>query len=245
MSCKLRLIVYGLIGLLATVSHAEENASNPLSAVNNTDIRIQSFDLDGGSRQDAFIDGAYMISPNLKLKYELHYNTTDITGTQQSGIEKLNAKLLYFPSQTSLNDSWGLKTTVGIEWILDGGNVDKGIGTGSDQFAPLAGLAFSNKNTGLTLIPLIQHYQSYNGTADISQTSVRLIALRPFADDYWAKLDLKIPYDWTNKTWPASAEFQVGYNLNSKVALYADLMTGIGSDSSYNSGAGLGVRFSY
>ncbi|WP_170419481.1 hypothetical protein [Ruegeria arenilitoris] len=46
--------------VMASATNAEENASNPLAAVNNTDIRYQYFDLEGGAdRQDLFIDGAY------------------------------------------------------------------------------------------------------------------------------------------------------------------------------------------
>ena len=42
---------------------AAENASNPLAAVNNTDIRWQHFDLgDGQSLDDISVDGAFMAS---------------------------------------------------------------------------------------------------------------------------------------------------------------------------------------
>ena len=46
-----------------------ENASNPLAAVSNTDLRAQYFDLDGSDRTDYWVDGAYMVTPKLKLKY--------------------------------------------------------------------------------------------------------------------------------------------------------------------------------
>ncbi|RBW58834.1 hypothetical protein DS906_08610 [Ruegeria sp. A3M17] len=95
---------------------AEENASNPLAAVNNTDIRYQYFDLEGGAdRQDAFIDGAYMLRPDLKLKYELHYNSTNLTGARFSGFEKTSFKMIYFPSQKPLNDTWTVKSALGLE----------------------------------------------------------------------------------------------------------------------------------
>ena len=74
-------------------SFAQENASNPLAAVNNTDIRYQFIDLgEGADKQDAFIDGAYMVRPDLQLKYELHYNSTDASGSRETGFEKLNVK---------------------------------------------------------------------------------------------------------------------------------------------------------
>lgn len=249
MSIDFRLhLATASLGLLATtnLSSAEENASNPLAAVNNTDLRYQYLDLgDGADKQDAFIDGAYMLRPDLKLKYELHYNWTDVTGSREADFEKVNLKAIYFPSQSKLNETWGVRTAVGLEWIYDIGDADKGIGTGSDQLAPLAGVAFANLKTGLTLIPLIQHFESYNGDVDISQTAMRLIALQPFGDGWWAKADLKAPYDWENSEWPASAEVQVGKNLNEKVALYGDLLIGIGSDRSFDQGVGIGLRFKY
>lgn len=224
---------------------ADENASNPLAAVNNTDLRYQQFDLGSGTKHDVFVDGAYMFRPDLKFKYELHYNSTDITGTDQSDFEKLSFKLIHFPSQRTLASGWGMRTAIGLEWILDLGDTDTGIGPGADQLAPFAGVAFANPNTGLTLIPLVQHFASYSGRTDISQTALRLIALQPFARDYWAKLDLKAPYDWENATWPATAEIQIGYNINQKIALYGDLLVGLGSDRPFDQGFGLGLRFKY
>ncbi len=225
---------------------AEENASNPLAAVNNTDIRYQYFDLEGGAdRQDVFIDGAYMLRPDLKLKYELHYNSTNATGARFSGFEKTSLKLIYFPSQKPLNDTWTVKSALGLEWVLDFGDPDEGIGTGSDQIAPFGGFAFANTNTGLTLIALVQHFASYNGPTDVSQTAMRLIALQPFGDGYWVRADIKAPYDWENNAWPATAEFQIGKNLSPGIALYADVLIGIGADRPYDQGVGIGLRFNY
>ncbi len=238
-------LIYALV-VVGSASEAEENASNPLAAVNNTDIRYQYFDLArGADRQDAFVDGAYMLRPDLKLKYELHYNSTNATGERFNGFEKTSFKLIYFPSQKPLNDTWSVKSALGLEWILDFGDPDEGIGTGSDQIAPFGGFAFANTNTGLTLIPLVQHFASYNGSTDVSQTAMRLIALQPFGDGYWVKADIKAPYDWDNDAWPATAEFQIGKNLSPGIALYADVLVGIGADRPYDQGAGIGLRFNY
>ena len=51
-----------------------ENASNPLASVTNTDLRFQYIDLtdDLGRVNDLFVDGAFMVNPKLKVKYELH-----------------------------------------------------------------------------------------------------------------------------------------------------------------------------
>ena len=67
----------------------------------------------------------------------------------------------------------------------------------------------------MALIPLVQHFISINGPTDVNQTAFRVIALQPFAEDYWAKFDTKVPYDWENDRWPASVEVQLGKNINS------------------------------
>jgi hypothetical protein len=57
---KKTFTAYVLVLLLVTgTTHAygEENASNPLAAVNNTDVRWQHFDLDGPERNDFWVDG--------------------------------------------------------------------------------------------------------------------------------------------------------------------------------------------
>jgi hypothetical protein len=224
---------------------AEENASNPLAAVNNVDLRWQYTSSDQGDKHDVYIDGAYMLMPVLKLKFELHYNFTDVTGSDENDFEKVVIKPIYFPFQTKLNDSWGLRTAVGLDAVIEFGNEDKGIGVGSDQIAPFVGVAFSNLPSGLVLIPLAQHFTSINGDPDVNQTSARLIALKPFGGRYWAKLDAKIPYDWENERWPISGELQLGYNLSPSWAVYADGLVGIGDDRPYDIGAGVGVRFKF
>ena len=40
-----------------------------------------------------------MLTPNLKLKYELHYWDTDVTGSSESDWESLHLKPIYFPEE--------------------------------------------------------------------------------------------------------------------------------------------------
>jgi len=227
------------------VASAEENASNPLAAVNNVDVRWQGTFADAGEKYDFFIDGSHMLMPKLKLKYELHYNINNFTGSSQSSFEKLVIKPIYFPYQSRINKSWAMKVAVGFDLIFDLGAQSKAIGAGANQFAPFGGFAFSHSPSGLVLIPLVQHFLSVSGGTDISTTSLRLIVIKPFGKGYWAKVDVKVPYDWENQIWPVTAEVQVGYNINKKWAVYVEVLVGIGSDRPYNAGVGLGLRFKY
>ena len=236
---------------------AEENASNPLSSVNNTDGRLQYFDLGEADRMDAWIDGAYMATPKLKLKYELHYGTTNVTGTRQSDWDSFAFKPIYYPKLGSWG-SWNYKWAVGVEWIVSFDHADKGIGcgkpppgefqcipmvgTGADQIAPLVGLALVKGDW--VIVPLVQHFVEYDGP-ETNQTAVRFIAIRSLPNAFWAKIDFKVPFDWENDLIPVTSEFQVGKMLNSSFGIYGDLLVGLGSDRPYDWGVGIGLRFKY
>ncbi len=241
-----RTFLAGLLSVLtmsmATAAGAEENASNPLAAVNNTDIRWQYTEGDLEDKHRLFIDGAYMIKPKLKLKYELHYVETDLTGEDEHDFEKVVIKPIYFPYETKLNDDWGLRAAIGFDLIVEFGNDDKGIGIDADQIGPFGGFAFANLSSGLVLIPLLQQFLSYSGDTDVNQTALRLIALQPFGKGNWFKLDAKIPYDWENEFWVPTAEVQLGHNFGPKWAIFVDGLAGLGGDRLFDAGIGLGLR---
>ena len=237
-------LAFGLT-LVTGMASAEENASNPLAAVNNVDLRWQYTSADAFDRHDVFVDASHMMLPKLKLKYEVHYNFTDVTGSDENDLEKLVIRPIYFPYQSKLNEAWGIKAALGFDWIVEFDNEDKGIGVGADQIAPLVGAAFIQFSSGLVLIPLAQHFASYSGDTDVNMTAARLIVLQPFGEGYWAKLDAKVPYDWENDRWPVSAEIQVGYNFGPSWAIFADGLVGIGNDRPFDAGVGIGLRFKY
>jgi hypothetical protein len=220
-----------------------ENASNPLAKANNTDIRWQHFDLDGAEINDFFIDGAFMAGDSLKVKYELHYWETDITGSSEKGFESLVLKGIYFPAE-GIRGNIKYRVAVGLDWIMDLGDRDKGIGFDSDQLGPFAGLALGLQG-GTMLIPLVQQFISYSGE-DVNMTAFRLIALKPLPTQMWLKLDAKIPVDWeTDNEIPASAELQIGKTFTKNIGAYVDGLVGIGGDRVYDWGVGAGVRIKY
>ena len=137
---------------------------------------------------------------------------------------------------------WKYKLAIGTELTVDFGNEDEGIGSGSDQIAPLVGFAFVKGNT--VLVPIVQHYVEYDGP-DVNQTSVRLIAVQSLPNNFWGKLDAKLPFDWENNAVPASAEVQLGKMFNPSFGVYLDGLFGIGNDRPYEVGVGLGIRLTY
>jgi hypothetical protein len=234
-------------------SIAQENASNPLAATNNTDLRAQFLDLGEPYLNDFWIDGAFMATDKLKLKYEVHYWNSDVRGKSQNGFESFHFKPIYFPLAGEWGE-WKYRLAVGIEWILEFGNPDSGNckeetelcvppGTGSDQLAPLAGLSLVAPK-GTVFIPLLQQFFSYNGR-NVNITAGRLIAIQSFAKGAWGKLDVIVPFDWENDVVPATAEIQFGKMFSSRIGAYVDGMVGVGGDRPYNWGVGVGLRWSY
>jgi hypothetical protein len=81
------LFIANVAIIAGLASASAENAFNPLAAVNSTDLRLQPTTSNSRDKVDLCIDGPYMLTPKHKLKCELHYDFTDITGTDQSGLE--------------------------------------------------------------------------------------------------------------------------------------------------------------
>lgn len=246
----LLMAVLILISGTAVVSAEEqksgggENASNPLSTVNNTDLRIVSYELTNDrDRTEYAIKGGYMVAPKFKVIYDLYYWDTDVTGQDESDWESLNVKFVYFPKEGMLG-TWKYRIAAGAEWVLDFGNEDKGIGSGSDQIAPLLGVAFM-PGGGTILVPLVQHFLEYDGP-DVNRTAFRLIAIQPLPNKFWSKLDAKVPVDWEHdNAIPASVEVQIGKGFTPGFGAFVDGMVGIGADKPYDWGAGAGLRFNY
>jgi len=81
LKCSFSLLLLSIIALLASgTTFAEEedkiseNPSNPLAAASNVDLRAKYLDLkDGSDRYIYSLEGATMLSPKMKLKFEVHY----------------------------------------------------------------------------------------------------------------------------------------------------------------------------
>ena len=155
----------------------------------------------------------------------------------------MSLKGIYFPLDGE-RGGWKYRLAVGLEWILDFDNVDKGIGSGADQLSPFLGVSLTPR-AGTTIIPLVQQFLSYNGN-DVNTTAFRAIVLQVLPDDYWIKLDGKVPVDWENdNSVSATIESQLGKHLSKSVGVYVDGLVGLGGKRSFDYGLGLGLRFKY
>ena len=236
-----------ILALLSVAGQADEgsseNASNPLAKVKNTDLRWQYFDTGSGHINDVFVEGAFMANDKLKIKYELHYWETNVTGSSEQNLESTLIKAIYFPKEGQRGDR-KYRLAVGLDWIVDHGDQAKGIGSGSDQLAPFLGIAIGYPS-GLALIPLVQHFTEYSGP-EVNTTAFRLIAIKSPTATTWLKLDAKLPIDWEHdNAIPATAELQLGKHFSQKISAFADMLVGLGSDRPYDWGLGVGLRFKY
>jgi len=221
--------------------------SNPLSSVSKIDFIWQHLDLttSGDTLEDYSLKGATMLLPRLKLLYEVHYWDTNVTGDDENDWSSVNIKPVFFVNDRELGGVWGMRTAVGLEYIVDFDNGDKGIGAGTDQIAPFIGFAFSNRESKTVLIPLVQHFEDIGSGPEVSTTALRVIALQPFPEGYWAKADIKLPYDWENEEWPVNGELEVGKMFNATVGLFLQGLGGVGSDRPFDWGTGIGLRVNF
>jgi len=220
--------------------------SNPLAAVSVLDTIWQYKKTTNRKHaNDFFLKGGSMLLPKLKLNIELHYVETNVTGKSERDWERILIKPIWFLKDVELNDTWGVRLAAGFEYVYDFDNADKGIGSGADQLGPLVAAAFLNKQSKTMFIPLLQHHEDIESGADIRKTTLRLIALQPLPDGFWAKADVKIPRDWENKTWPVSAELEAGKMLTSNVGVFVQGLAGMGGDRPFTYGAALGLRLNF
>ncbi len=241
---KALLPLVALLTFNAAAQEAEpENASSPLAKVRNTDLKARFVDIDGDDLDDYALEGALMINPKLKFRYELRYWETDVTGQQRSGLDSARAKGIYFPGEGKWNDM-PYRLAVGLEAKVHFDNQDRGIGQDAHTLIPFAGVAVTVR-PGTIVIPLIQHEGEIDGV-DVSITSLRLLAIQKLPNRYWLKLDAIASADWENDNdLPASAELQFGRQFTPSFGVYAEALTGIGGYKSYDWGFGLGLRFNY
>ncbi len=221
-------------------------ASDPTARVNFIDVRAQFFDLEDGSDRDVYrIEGARVFNPKFKMTFELHYWETDVTGRDRSGWAEYHLKGIYFPKDGQ-RGNMKYRLAVGAELIIDGDNVDKGIGPGADQIAPLFGVALIPK-PGTTLIPLVQYFKSFDEEPgrDVEQTALRFIALQQLDDiNGWVKGDFKFITDHENDDKSSTTfEVQVGKMFTLTFGAYFEGLFALGGQKPHDDGFGIAGRF--
>lgn len=78
-----------------------ENASNPLSIVNYTDVRYHYHTSDIEDENRLFIEGTLVAASRLKIIYDLSYSQTDRSGEDEADFETLGISPVYLVSMAN------------------------------------------------------------------------------------------------------------------------------------------------
>jgi hypothetical protein len=225
------------------------DASNPTAAVNFQDLRYRFFDLKGGDRHSIETEGSYVFTPRFKVTNELRYMSTDSSGEWENDFEILKIKGIFLTD----GKPFGIKAkyALGLEWLKDLGDFDKGTGSGSDQIAPLVAIGWIPTEMDF-IITLVQYYHSYDeddNAPKVRRTGPRLIYIRKipqiggwFKADYKGQIDHEDSGDYTS-----TLEFQLGKMFMPRIGAYAEALLGddVLKTSAYDMAFGLGIRFMY
>jgi len=248
-----KAIKTGLVSMAlmySSIAHAAgADASNPTAAVNFQDVRYRYYDVEPSATSHSFeLKGSYVFAPNFKLTHEIHGVRTDQSGEYESDLEILKLKGIHL-SPTKI---FGIKSkiAIGAEWLKDLGDLDKGIGTGTDQIAPLIGIGWSldKRNLVITLVQYFHSYEEDSGVDKVRTTGPRLIYIRKMPEIRgWTKLDYKGSIDHEHNDYTDTLEVQVGTMFSKAIGAYAEVLLGNEALNSpaFNWGAGIGLRFMY
>ncbi|MCZ6569484.1 MAG: hypothetical protein O7B23_04895 [Deltaproteobacteria bacterium] len=221
-------------------------ASDPTARVNFMDFRWRYFDLPGGNLQRVYgMEGATMLTPNFKFVPKLEYFDTNAAGRSESHWSLLSLKGIHLSPGPEVG---GIKSrlAVGVEWIKDLGRFTDGTGTGSDQIAPLLGLAW-NLSPSTFVITLVQYFKSYtteSAAPDIEILGPRIIFIQKIPQIRgWLKLDNKFSIDYEDDHHTTNLlEVQLGHMLTPRLGLYAEGLFRTGGKEPYDWGVGAALR---
>lgn len=254
-SSKLQLLVLFLLGNFFSTAIAGEggaDASNPTASVNYNDIRYQAFDLTGTAagrdRDRMALEGAYVPTEGHKFTYKLNYWDTNSTGQDESDFESLQVKYINL-KPGMLSGGTKYKRALGVEVIVDLGDVNKGIGSGTDQIAPLLGAGWLLGERDF-VVTLVQYFHSIDEDANaqkVRTTGPRLIWIHKLPKiQGWIKLDNKFSIDHENDDKTSNVvELQLGKMLSPTLGIYFDYLNNNAGVRTYDDGIGVGIRHMY
>lgn len=225
------------------------NASDPTAAVNFVDFRFQAFDLDGSADRDRYaLEGAYIPAEGHKLTYEINYWDTDITGKDESGLESVKVRYINLQPKM-LSGGLKYKLAIGAEVILDQGDVDDGIGSGTDQIAPMfgAGWLLSERHFLITLVQYFHSYEEDSNAEKVRTTGPRLIWLYKIPDiKGWLKVDDKFSINHEDDDHTSnSIEIQLGKMFTPSIGGYVEYLNNNAGVRGYDDGIGVGLRMTF
>ncbi len=250
------LVIFLLTGRLAFADEPEKAdgggaaASDPTAGVNYLDIKPRYFDLTEGNEESILeVEGVYAFSPSFTVQYEIIGTRTNRAGDWETGFRELSLRPLYIHPIKPV----GIKAKVGLgaEWFKDLGKTRDGTGTGTDQIAPLMGIAWLPTDNDF-IITLVQYFHSYDeddGFDDVRATGPRLIYIRSLPPiNGWGLIDLKTSIDHEDDNdFTQTLELQLGTMVSDRIGLFGEMFVGdiVLDTDAYDWGIGVGLRTLY
>ncbi len=253
---------FAIVGLLVvvlfsglTIATAQERrdvrkevaaAADPVAKVNFIDLRVRVFDLEDGNDRTVYsVEGAQVLNPKFKLTYGARYWETDVTGSDRSGWGDFELQGIYFAKE----DRWREKEyrmAVGFDLIIDGDNVDKGIGRGADIIGPLFAVGLVPR-PGAALIGVVKYLKSFDEEPGrhVEETRFAFSGIQKLRRiDGWFRLDARILFNHENDDKSTTAlSFQLGKQLKPTFSVYVEGLLDIAGQKSIDDGYGIAGRF--
>ncbi len=221
-------------------------AADPVAKVDFIDLRVRVFDLENGSDRTVYsIEGAHVLDPKFKLAYGARYWETDVTGSDRSGWGGFELQGAYFPKEGRWREK-EYRMAVGFDLIIDGDNVDKGIGGGADIIGPLFAMGLIPK-PGTAVIGVVKYLKSFDEEPgrDVEATTFSFSGIQQLRRiDGWFRLDAQILINHENDDKSTTAlSFQLGKQFNPTFSVYVDGLLDIAGQKSIDDGFGIATRF--
>ena len=221
-------------------------AADPVAKVNFIDLRVRFFDLENGSDRTIYsIQGAQVVNPKFKLAYDARYWKTDVTGSDRSGWGGFELQGGYFPKEGRWREM-KYRMVVGVDLIIDGNNVDKGIGRGADIIGPLFAVGLLPR-PDTALIGVVKYLKSFDEELgrDVEETRFAFSGIQQLRRiDGWFRLDTQVLINHENDDKSTTAlSFQLGKQLNPTFSVYVEGLLDIAGQKSIDDGFGIATRF--
>jgi hypothetical protein len=214
------------------------------------DLRYRYFDLDKRGHTHSFeTEGAYVFHPRFKVTNELRYVRTDSSGSWETDFEELKLKGNFLTDIMPFGIK--AKLALGVEWLKDLGDFEKGTGSGSDQIAPLAGIGWipTDLDFIITLVQYFHSYDTHDGGPKVRKTTPRLIYIRKIPQiGGWFKADYKGEIDHEDdEDYSSTLELQLGKMFTPRIGAYVEGLIGddVFETNAYNKAVGVAIRFMY
>ena len=220
-------------------------ASDPTAPVNFMDFGFRYFDLPKGNHTRVYrAEGGMMLKPYFKFVPKVEYFDTNAAGQDESSLSFLSLKGIFITPGPDVG-GWNTRIALGAEWIKNYGRFTDGTGTGADQIAPLAGIAWVKEKT--FIVTLVQYFDSYStqsAAPDVRSTGPRVIFIRQIPEIRgWLKIDNKFLINHEDGGATTNlVEAQLGTMLTPRIGLYGEYLLRTGGQKPYDWGAGVAVR---